>query len=81
MGFNESWPVPAETWEEATDEHGNVTDDTLPPYIRTKENFERWQLCLKVLARHFGVSTHDGMVRIMARDLYASDIPTHEPLD
>ncbi len=78
-GFNESWPVPAQTWEEATDDQGRLIDDTLPPYVKTREDFDRWHLCLKILARQYGVSVDDGLVRIMARYLFLSDLQLPAP--
>jgi hypothetical protein len=46
---------------------------------QTETSRARWDLCMGVAAQHFAEDGSDGEVRMAARVLFDSDIPTFDP--
>ena len=74
-----AWPQPASTWEEATNDRGEVIDDTLPRGLITDElSFRRWQLSLGIAVKITGESAESVGCRNIARVIFDSPVPTDE---
>jgi hypothetical protein len=61
-----------------TDEHGNVTDDSLPYIVRDNQTLERWRKCLEIAEKVTGTHQSTQEVQAFARVLFNSDYPTHK---
>jgi len=66
----DSFPVPATTWDEATDGQGKIIDSTLPRrLVFDKDDFDRWQLCLFAASKLTG-NRHSAETRYLATVLF-----------
>lgn len=72
------WPVPAETWEQASDEHGFVVDETLPKFVYDRETFDRWILCVKIAERITQRPAETLETRNLAAEFFDSPAPTYD---
>lgn len=73
----DSFPQPAETWSEATDEHGNVVDETLPNFVYDEAGFRRWQLSLEIAVKLAqGAAWDTPECQALATAIYESPIAT-----
>lgn len=73
----DSFPQPAETWFEATDEHGNVVDETLPNFVYDEAGFRRWQLSLEIAVKlAHGAAWDTPECQALATAIYESPIST-----
>lgn len=71
-----SWPVPAETWDDATDEHGFKTDETLPNFVYDRVTFDRWRVSLKLGALLAKANVDSWDARMAASAFYESPYET-----
>lgn len=74
----EMWPVPAETWEQASDEHGFIVDETLPKFVYDRATFDRWILCVKIAERITERPAETLETRNLAAEFFDSPAPTND---
>jgi hypothetical protein len=68
------------TWEEVTDEHGEIHDPALPKHlIHDEASFQRWQLSAKAASQLSGLEQGIPEWRALAEWIFRSDIPTGPP--
>jgi len=77
MMANDFAPRPAKTWEEATDENGVITDDTLPRrLVHDEATFRRWRFSLQGAVKIAREPEEATATRKLAFVIFDSPYPT-----
>ena len=65
------------SWDEVTDEHGAITNESLPrQLVYNAETYYRWMYCLGIAHQFSGKPVTSYECRMFANALFGSDIPT-----
>ena len=75
---SEFFPVPADTWEQATDEHGFIVDETLPNVVFDQASFDRWKLCVDISSQITQLEADTVDTRSLAMEFFESPAATYD---
>ena len=80
MADEQEWPFP--TWDEVTDEHGQIMEPMLPRnLVYDADTYLRWCYCLR-LAKQISKEPYGKLAcRMLAAALFKTDVPTTDEDD
>ena len=68
------------TWAEVTDEHGELTDPSIPKLVYDEESLERWYICAELAENATTLPITHPEAILFATTVFQSDVPTHPPV-